>query len=59
MNANEPHLEVWKFSNHTWTWVCWSNNCDTHWAPNYGPEYPTHAEALAAALAHCAKAGKR
>ena len=53
----EAPIEVWKYKKTgRWTWECWGP-CSTD-EPNLG-YHDTHAEALAAALAHCAKAGAR
>ncbi len=49
------HLEVWKYTDNppVWTWDCDRGRCGDSGGRH---DYPTHAEALAAALAHCDKA---
>lgn len=51
---SEPVIEVWKFSHELWTWGCEEVSCDGGYGVRH--DFPTHAEALAAALEHCAKA---
>ena len=50
-NRDAP-LDVWKFTDNSWTWLCWHPRCDE----NGTGTHDTHAEALEAALNHCKKA---
>lgn len=51
---HDPQLDIWKnLTTGAWIWRCW--NCDEM---GLSSDELTHAEALAAALNHCQKAGQ-
>lgn len=54
-----PAIEVWKYTDNppVWTWDCNDHlECDNYYGVRR--DYPTHAEAIAAADAHCKEASK-